>query len=50
MKILILFFIIVFQFNISYCENDINQTYEEQKETFGINSFIEEAQNIQEIF
>ena len=44
MKILILFFIIVFQFNISYCENDINQTYEEQKETFGINSFIEEAQ------
>lgn len=44
MKILILFFIIVFQFNISYCENDIDQTYEEQKETFGINSFIEEAQ------
>ena len=44
MKILILFFIIVFQFNISYCENDINQTYEEQKETFGINSFIEEAE------
>ena len=44
MKILILFFIIVFQFNISYCENDINQTYEEQKETFGISSFIEEAQ------
>ena len=44
MKILILFFIIVFQFNISYCENDIDQTYEEQKETFGINSFIEEAE------
>ena len=44
MKFLILFFVILFQFNTSYCESNLDATYEEQKETFGINSFIEEAE------
>ena len=44
MKFLIIFFTIVFQFSTSYCETDVDQTYEEQKETFGINSFIKEAE------
>ena len=44
MKILIIFFTIIFQFSTSYCENNIEETYEEQKETFGINSFINEAE------
>ena len=44
MKILIIFFTIIFQFSTSYCENNIEETYEEQKENFGINSFIDEAE------
>ena len=44
MKILIIFFTIIFQFSTSYCENNIEETYEEQKENFGINSFIDGAE------